>query len=114
MESLLDQVCVEAVGDDKRLPFPGENGAPWGESIGPGPKCGLPKLAPSGDWNGLPPPDGTLSRRPGVLEPPTYMLCDRECEEAGEATPEPHLGLVCSVEKVAEVGVLKSLGEGWR
>jgi len=39
------------------------------------------------------------------------MLWDREWDETGEATPEPHRGLPWPAEKVAELGVLKSLGE---
>jgi hypothetical protein len=39
------------------------------------------------------------------------MLWDREWEELGDMM-EPHRGLFCPVEKVAEVGVLKSLGDG--
>ena len=69
-------------------------------------------LFPWGDWNGLP-PEGTLRRRPGVLEP-AYMLWDREWDELGDATPDPHRGLPWPVEKVADVGVLKSLGDGGR
>jgi hypothetical protein len=42
------------------------------------------------------------------------MLWDLEWEELGDATPEPQRGLPCPVEKVAEVGVLKSLGDGGR
>jgi hypothetical protein len=39
------------------------------------------------------------------------MLCAREWDDAGEATPEPQRGLFCpGVEKVAEVGVLNSVG----
>lgn len=73
-----------------------------------GPKTGRGRLLPSGDWNGFP-PDGTLSRRPGVRLP-AYILCEREWDEVGDATPEPHRGLLWPVEKVADVGVLKSLG----
>lgn len=112
MDSRLDQLALEVVGDDRRPLLSVENPPAPGELIMPGPKPGLPTLIPCGEWNGLL-PEGTLNRRPGVLEP-AYMLWDRECDEIGEATPEPHLGLLCSVEKVAEIGVLQSLGEGWR
>lgn len=57
------------------------------------------------------PPEGTLSRRPGVRDPVAYMLWDLEWDEMGDATPDPQRGLLWPVEKVAEVGVLKSLGE---
>lgn len=60
--------------------------------IGPGPKSARPRFAPWGDWKGLP-PDGTLRRRPGVRDP-AYMLCERECDEDGDAIPEPHFGLL--------------------
>ena len=39
-----------------------------------------------------------------------YILCEREWDEVGEAMAD-HRGLLCPVEKVAEVGVLKSLGD---
>ena len=79
--------------------------------VEPGPKRGRPRLAPWGDWNGIPP--GTLRRRTGVL-PLAYMLWDLEWDDVGDAIAEPHRGLLCSVEKVAEVGVLNSLGETGR
>lgn len=78
----------------------------------PGPSSGPLEPGPWGDWKGFP-PEGTLSRRPGVREPATYMLCDLVWDEPGDIMG-PHLGLFCPVEKVAEVGVLKSLGEGGR
>jgi len=59
-------------------------------------------------------PDGTLRRRPGVLLPAEYMLCDLEWDVVGDAMPEAHRGLLCAVEKVADVGVLKSPGDGGR
>lgn len=39
------------------------------------------------------------------------MLWERECADMGDATPEPQRGLPWSVEKVAELGVLNSLGD---
>lgn len=59
-------------------------------------------------------PDGTLRRRPGVRFPDEYMLCDLECEVVGDAMPDAHRGLLWAVEKVADVGVLKSPGDGGR
>lgn len=58
---------TEDVGDPIILLL-GENGG-WLEAFGgTGPNRGRPRLVPWGDWNGIP-PDGTLSRRPGVLWP---------------------------------------------
>jgi len=68
MESRLDQPEVDAVGDDRRLPPFGERAAELEVFTTPGPKTGRP-AAPWGDWNGLPAPEGTLSRRPGVRLP---------------------------------------------
>lgn len=116
IESRLDHPEFEAVGDESKLLWLGEYAPLFGTLSPAGPKWGPRRLPPWGDWNGLPPegpPDGTLRRRPGVLEP-AYMLCDRECEELGDATPEPQRGLPWPVENVAEVGVLKSLGDGGR
>ena len=51
------------------------------------------------------------------ITPVAYMLCDLEWDDVGEAkVDDAHLmlGLVCPVEKVAEVGVLKSPGETGR
>ena len=74
IESRLDQ--VDAVGDASRLLWVGEN-APALDAVSPeGPNTGPRTPEPCGDWNGLP-PEGTLRRRPGVLEP-AYMLCARE------------------------------------
>jgi len=42
------------------------------------------------------------------------MLCDLEWDVVGDAMPEAHRGLLCAVEKVADVGVLKSPGDGGR
>jgi hypothetical protein len=107
IESRLDH--VDAVGDDSKLPCDGEK-APALDELRTGvPKAGPLMPGPCGDWNGLP-PDGTLKRRPGVLAP-AYMLCGREWDEPGDMTG-PQRGLFCPVEKVAEVGVLKSPGEG--
>ena len=72
IESRLDQVDVDAVGDANKLPCDGENAPALDELNAEGPKRGPLRPGPCGDWNGLP-PDGTLSRRPGVLEP-VYML----------------------------------------
>ena len=77
VESRRDQPDAAEVGDANMLPLPGESVT---EGIGPGPKTGRPRLAPMGDWKGLP-PDGTLNLRPGVRLPGAYMLCERECEE---------------------------------
>jgi hypothetical protein len=103
-DSLRDQTdpAVEEVGLDTML-FDGENdplaaALSWDKTGGPLYAC------PCGDWNGLP-DDGTDSLRPGVRVP--YKLVVRECEEIGECIPEPQRGLLCPVEKVAEVGVLK-------
>jgi len=103
---------VEVVGDDNKLLCDGEKAPALDELRAEAPKTGPRAAGPWGDWNGLP-PDGTLRRRPGVLEPPAYMLWDRECDEPGDMTG-PQRGLFCPVEKVAEVGVLKSPGEGGR
>lgn len=110
VESLLDQVDVGVVGDVSKLLLfcCGENGPALGEPRA-GPKTGGRTPWPWGDWNGLL-LDGTLKRRLGVLDP-AYMLCERECELAGDMT-DPHRGLFWPVENVAEVGVLKSPGEG--
>lgn len=62
---------TDDVGDARRL-LVGENAPGFEVLIGPGPKSGRPRLVPWGDWKGIP-PDGTLSRRPGVLCP-AYML----------------------------------------
>jgi len=110
-ESRLDQFEFVEVGDS-RLLWAGEKAPLFDEFIPPGPNMGPRRLPPCGEWNGLP-PDGTLSRRPGVLDP-AYMLCAREWDELGDATPEPQWGLFWPVEKVADVGVLKSLGEAGR
>lgn len=79
----------------------------------PGPNIGRPGAWPWGDWKGFA-PEGTLSRRPGVLLPGTYMLWDLEWVDVGDAMPEAHRGLLWAVENVAEVGVLKSLGDAGR
>jgi hypothetical protein len=112
MESLRTELAVDAVGEARTLDRPGEKVPEFDVFRPAGPKWGPRIFAPCGDWNGLP-PDGTLSRRPGVLDP-AYILWERECDEIGDATPEPHRGLVWPVEKVAEVGVLKSLGDAGR
>jgi len=109
VESRLDQVDVEVVGDPSRLLCDGEKAPELDEFTIDGPKTGALTPVPCGDWKGLP-PEGTLRRRPGVLEP-AYMLCAREWEDPGDMTG-PQRGLFCPVEKVAEVGVLKSPGEG--
>lgn len=62
----------------------------------------------------MPPLDGTLRRRPGVRLPGVYMLCAREWEDVGEAIVDVHRGLLWPVEKVADVGVLNSLGDTGR
>lgn len=113
-ESRRDQpLAFDTVGDASRVLWLGEK-APLLDVLMPeGPKRGPRTLLPCGDWNGLP-PEGTLRRRPGVLAPATYILCERECEEFGDTIPGPHRGLFCPVEKVAEVGVPKSLGEAPR
>lgn len=49
-----------------------------------------------------------------MRDPDGYIALLREYEVAGEPTTEPHLGLFWPVEKVAEVGVPKSLGDGCR
>jgi hypothetical protein len=113
MESLRDQPEVEAVGEDSKLLLPGDNAPELDEFRLPAPNAGRPRAAPWGDWNGLP-PEGTLRRRPGVRMPGVYILCDRECEDEGDAIPDPHRGLFWPVEKVADVGVLKSLGDTGR
>lgn len=111
VESLLDQVDVDVVGDASKLPCDGENAPALDELRVEEPNMGPLLLGPWGDWNGLP-PDGTLSRRPGVREP-AYMLWDREWDEPGDMTG-PQRGLFWPVEKVADVGVLKSPGDGGR
>jgi len=112
-ESRLDQPEVDTVGDDSKLLWLGEYAPLFGTLRPGGPNTGPRRLPPCGDWNGFP-PEGTLNRRPGVLEPVAYMLWDLECDELGDATPEPQRGLPCPVENVADVGVLKSLGDGGR
>jgi hypothetical protein len=109
MESRLDQVDVDVVGDARLCD--GEKAPALDELRPDGPKTGPLTPGPCGDWNGFP-PDGTLRRRPGVLEP-AYMLWDREWDDPGDMTG-PHRGLFCAVEKVADVGVLKSPGDGGR
>lgn len=106
-ESRLEK--MDEVGDASVL-LAGENAPALELFIDPGPNNGRPRFPPSGDWKGFPPEDGTLSLRPGVREPVVYMLCDREWVEVGDATAD-HRGLLWPVEKVAEVGVLKSLGD---
>lgn len=109
VESLLDQVDVDEVGDANRVFCDGESAPALDELSVEWPKPGTLTPGPCGDWNGLL-LEGTLRRRPGVLEP-AYMLCDREWGVPGDMT-DPHRGLFCPVEKVEEVGVLKSPGEG--
>lgn len=76
VESRLDQAEVDAVGDENRLLWDGENAPLLDELKGEAPNSGPLAPGPSGDWNGLP-PEGTLNRRPGVREP-AYMLWGRE------------------------------------
>ena len=116
IDSLLDQAeAVDEVGEASCPGCPGENAPLLEVFTGPGPKRGPRTLVPWGRWKGFPLAEGTLSRRPGVREPAAaYMLWEREWDEMGEATPEPQRGLPWPVEKVAEVGVLKSLGEAAR
>lgn len=64
---------IEAVGEAMTL-GEGEKAPGLDELTDPGPNKGLPRLEPCGDWKGIPPLDGTLSRRPGVLLPVVYML----------------------------------------
>jgi hypothetical protein len=111
VESRRDQAYVDVVGDVSRLLCDGEYAPLLDELRAEGENSGPRGLGPCGDWKGLP-PEGTLKRRPGVLEP-AYMLCEREWDAPGDITG-PHRGLFCPVEKVAEVGVLKSPGEGGR
>lgn len=115
IDSRLAQGPVDAVGELTRLLFAGEKTPAFEAFIAPGPNIGRPMCRPWGDWKGFA-PDGTLRRRPGVLVPAEYMLsaCELEWDRVGDVIPEAHRGLVCPVEKVAEVGVLKSLGEGGR
>ena len=68
---------------------------------------------PGPGWNGFA-PEGTLSRRLGVWLALEYMLCVRECAEVGDAKSPIHRGELCAVENVADVGVLKSPGDGGR
>lgn len=105
-----DQAELDAVGEETKLLLVEKTPALELFMV-PGPNMGRPGMA-WGDWNGFA-PDGTLSRRPGVRVPVEYMLCDRECVEEGEARPD-HRGLLWPVEKVAEVGVLNSLGDAGR
>lgn len=104
-----DQPEEDAVGDDTRLLLAGEKTPALELFMEPGANMGRPGKA-CGDWNGLP-PAGTLSRRAraSVL----YRLCDLECVDEGEANAD-HRGLLWPVEKVAEVGVLNSLGDAGR
>lgn len=113
-ESRLDQpLAFDTVGDASKVLWLGEKAPLLDVLIPGGPKRGFRTLAPCGDWNGLP-PEGTLRRRPGVLTPAAYILCGRAWEEFGDAMPGAHRGLFCPVEKVADVGVPKSLGEAPR
>lgn len=92
------------------LPIDGDRAPLFDVLTLPGPKSG--RLWPAlGDVVKGYPLDGTLRRRPGVRVPCVYMLWERECDEMGEATPEPQRGLFWPVEKVADVGVLRSLGD---
>lgn len=76
-ESRLGQPPLDTVGDARRPPGGAGEKAPLFDVLSPeGPK-GPRWTGPCGDWKGLP-PDGTLRRRPGVLEPLLYMLCDLE------------------------------------
>ena len=97
------------VGEESRLLLAGEKAPELEVFMTPGAKEGRPTLTPAGAWKGLLPGAGTLRRRLGVRES-VYMLCEREWEDVGEAKPD-HLGLLWPVEKVADVGVLKSLGD---
>ena len=53
-------------------------------------------------------PDGTESRRPGVLLPHGK---DRGTVEMGDCRPDGNLGLPVPAENVAEVGVVMPLGD---
>jgi hypothetical protein len=66
-----------------------------------------PPYGPYGCWKGLV-PDGTLSRRPGVLFPKKPPARDEV--ETGEPIEEPYPGLPGVIE-YADVGVLMSPGE---
>lgn len=46
--------------------------------------------------------------------PEVYRLWERVCPEVGEPILDAQRGLLCAVEKVADVGLLKSPGEGGR
>lgn len=104
-----DQPEVDEVGDGTRLEPAGGKAAGCELFIWAGPNMGLPGAV----WNGFA-LEGTLSRRPGVRLPALYILCERAWDDVGEAIPDAHRGLLCAVENVAEVGVLKSPGEGGR
>ncbi len=106
MDSRRDHPAEDTVGEERRLLLLEDAKTPLlDELMGPGPKRGRPRPGAGATWNGLP-LDGTLSRRPGVRLPAAYMLWDREWEDVGDATPDPHLGLPWLVENVADVGVL--------
>jgi hypothetical protein len=111
----LDHPAVEVVGEATMEAFGGAKATLCELLRGPAPpNMGLPgAFWKTPDWNGFG-AEGTLSRRPGVREPDVYMLWERECEDAGDIIPGTHLGLVCPVEKLDDVGVSYSVGEGGR
>lgn len=114
VESRRPDQADDGVGGEPRILLPaGEKGATFGLFTAFGAKITRLTGVPWGDWKGLA-PDGTLSRRPGVRAPDEYMLWDLECEVAGDAMTEFQRGLLWPVEKVAEVGVPKSVGEAGR
>lgn len=105
------RLLPHAVVGDVMTVLPGEKAGfdalmPWGTMTV------WPTTAPGGPWKGCA-PEGTLRRRPGAIRLSVNMLWDRECEVVGDAIADQR-GLLWLVEKVADVGVLKSPGEGCR
>ena len=98
-------------GEVARLLGVGEKAPTLELFIGPGPpNKGRPMAETLDGWKGFA-ADGTLRRRPWGRISGLYKLCEREWPPVGDAMPEPQRGLERPVEKVADIGVLKSLGD---